>query len=172
MSFILMTNQEIAKVLREMAELYEMEGVLFKPRAYEKAAFGVEAQDREIKEIYKESGEKALLKIPGVGPGIAYHLSQLFERGHFKEYGRLKKKIPVNISEITAVEGVGPKMIKILYQKLKVKNLVDLERVAKAGKIRKLAGFGLKSEEKNFKRHRIFKKIRRQANSGVCFAGD
>jgi len=47
-----MTNQEIAKILREMAELYEMEDVLFKPRAYEKAASGVEALDKEIKEIF------------------------------------------------------------------------------------------------------------------------
>ena len=45
--------------MREMAALYEMEGVLFKPRAYEKAAFGVEALDREVKEIYKESGKAA-----------------------------------------------------------------------------------------------------------------
>ena len=59
-----MTNQEIAKILHEMAELYEMEGVLFKPRAYEKAALGVEALDREIKEIFKAEGEKGLLKIP------------------------------------------------------------------------------------------------------------
>ena len=46
-----MTNQEIAKILREMAELYEMEGVLFKPRAYEKAALGVEALNKEVMEI-------------------------------------------------------------------------------------------------------------------------
>ena len=100
-----MTNQEMAKVLHEMAELYEMEGVLFKPRAYEKAALGVESLDREVKEIYKEGGEKALLKIPGVGKGIAFHIMELLKKGSFLEYGRLKKKIPVNISEITAVEG-------------------------------------------------------------------
>jgi len=144
--------------LREMAELYEMEGVLFKPRAYEKAALGVEALNKEVMEIYKEGGKNALKKIPGVGEGIAFHIESLLKKGGFAEYKRLKKKIPVNISELTAVEGVGPKMIKTLYQKLKIKNLNDLERAAKAGKIAKLERFGKKSEEKILKGIEFLKK--------------
>ncbi|QQG42599.1 MAG: DNA polymerase/3'-5' exonuclease PolX, partial [Candidatus Giovannonibacteria bacterium] len=88
------------------------------------------------------------LNIPGVGKGIAYHIETLLRGSKFAEYEKLKKKIPVNISELTAVEGVGPKMVKILYQKLRIKNLKDLERAAKAGKIAKLERFGKKSEEK------------------------
>jgi len=45
------------------------------------------------------------------------------------------------------MEGLGPKMVKLLYQKLKIKNLTDLEKAAKAGQIRGLARFGLKSEQ-------------------------
>ena len=131
---------------------------MFKPRAYEKAALGVEALDKEVKEIYKEGGRDALKKIPGVGEGIAFHIELLLKKGNFPEYQRLKKKTPVNISELSAVEGVGPKMIKILYQKLKVKNLKDLERVARAGKIRKLEHFGQKSEEKILKGIEFLKK--------------
>ena len=144
--------------MREMAAFYEMEGVLFKPRAYEKAAFGVEALDREVKEIYKESGKAALKKIPSVGDGIAYHIEMLLKKSNFPEYERLKKRIPVNISELTAVEGVGPKMIKILYKKLKIKNLKDLEAAARAGKIAKLERFGKKSEEKILKGIEFLKK--------------
>ncbi|MDP3935077.1 MAG: DNA polymerase/3'-5' exonuclease PolX [Candidatus Giovannonibacteria bacterium] len=153
-----MTNQEIAKILREMAELYEMESVLFKPRAYEKAALGVEALDREITEIYKKNGKDELMDIPGIGQGIALHIETILKGKKFAEYERLKKKIPVNISELAAVEGVGPKMIKILYQKLKIKNLADLERAAKAGKIAKLERFGKKSEEKILKGIEFLKK--------------
>ncbi len=143
-----MTNKEVAKILLEMAALYEMESVEFKPRAYEKAALGIEALDREVKDIYNEGGVKALTKIPGVGKGIAEHIEALLTKGHFKEYERLTKKIPVNISELIAVEGVGPRMVKVLWQKLRIRNLVDLEKAARAGKIRKLAHFGEKSEQK------------------------
>lgn len=143
-----MSNAEIAKILFEMAELYEMEGVEFKPRAYEKAALSVEALDEDIREIYKEGGIKILMQIPGVGQGIAEHIDEYLKTGHFKEYERLKKKVPVNISELTRVEGVGPKMIKVFWEKLRIRNLADLEKAARAGKIRKLARFGEKSEQK------------------------
>src|SRR3990167_5370940 len=134
-----------------MSSPYEMEGVLFKPQAYAKAALGVETLDKEVGEIYKDGGLKALMEIPGVGKGIAEHLVEFLEKGHFREYERLKKKMPVNISELTAVEGVGPRMVKILWEKLRIRNLADLEKAAKAGKIRKLEHFGDKSEQKILK---------------------
>lgn len=146
-----MTNQEIAKILGEMAAMYEMEEVQFKPRAYEKAALSVEALDKEVKDIYKSGGLKALTEISGVGQGIAHHLEDLFKTGHFKEYERLKNKIPVNISELTAVEGVGAKMVRTLYKELGIRNLGQLEKAAKAGKIRKLEHFGERSEKKILK---------------------
>lgn len=146
-----MTNAEIAKVLFEMAALYEMEGIEFKPRAYEKAALGVESLGEDVNEIYKKGGLEALAEIPGVGKGIAEHMGKLLETGRFEEYDRLKKKIPVNVLELTAVEGVGPKMVKMLWQKLRIRNLKDLEKAAQQGKIRKLERFGQKSEKKILK---------------------
>ena len=152
------SNSEIAKIFREISMLLEMKDIEFKPRAYEKAALGIEALDREIKDIYSGGGLKALMEISGVGKGIAEHIEKFLKTGHFLDYEKLKKEIPVNIEELVAVEGVGPKMIKILYQKLKIKNLDDLEKAAKAGKIRNLARFGEKSEQKILKGIEFLKK--------------
>lgn len=152
------SNQEIARILHEMAELLEMKEVEFKPRAYEKAALGVEGLDREVQDIYKEGRIKALMEIPGVGKSIAEHIEGLLKKGNFAEYKRLKKEIPVNITELSSVEGVGPKMIKVLYKNLKIKNLDDLEKAAKSGKISKLARFGEKSEQKILKGIEFLKK--------------
>jgi len=146
-----MTNKEIAKILGEMAVLYEMEDIAFKPRAYERASEEVGALNEEVKEIYKREGFKALTEIPGVGQGIARHLEGLFKTGHFKEYDRLKKKIPVNISELTSIEGVGPKMVKVLYEELGIKNLSQLEYAARKGKLRGLPRMGEKMEKKILK---------------------
>src|SRR3989344_4741115 len=153
-----MTNSEIAKILNEMAILYEMNDVQFKPRAYEKAAFAIESMGEEVKEIYKKGGEKALMEIPGVGKGIADHIAHLLRGKHFQEYERLKKKTPVDIMRLKSVEGVGPKMIKILWQKLKIRTLEDLEKAASAGKIRELEHFGEKSEQKILKGIEFLKK--------------
>lgn len=153
-----MTNQDLAKMLSEMAALYEMEGVEFKPRAYEKAAYAIESLNADVGEIYKSGGVKALIRMPSIGPGIAAHLEEYLKTGHFKEYERLKKKVPVNISELTAVEGVGPRTVKILWEKLKIRNLADLEKTAKAGKIRRIEHFGEKSEQKILKGIELLKK--------------
>ncbi len=147
----MVTNREIAKEFTEMAALLEMHGVAFKPRAYEKAALGVESLDREVKDIYKEGGIKALEQIPSVGKGIAAHIEELIKKGSFSEYKTLKKKFPVNISELLAVEGIGPKMIKVLWEKLRIKNIKQLEAAAKKGKIRDIPHFGIKSEQKILK---------------------
>ena len=146
-----MTNQEIAKILYEMAALLEMHGVAFKPRAYEKAAAGIEALDREARDTYKTGGLKALEEIPGVGRGIAGHIESLLKIGRFREHDILKKKMPVDIAGLTAVEGVGPKMVKTLYKALGIRSVADLEKAALAGKIRNLQRFGKKSEERILK---------------------
>lgn len=153
-----MTNRDIAGVLREIGEYLEMQGVAFKPRAYEKAAENIESLQEEIANVYEKGGFKAVEKIPGIGVSIAGKIEELLKTGKLKYYQQLKEKTPVNLSELTAVEGLGPQSIRILYQKLKIRGLKDLEKAAKAGKIRNLSGFGIKSEENILKGIEFIKK--------------
>lgn len=153
-----MKNFEIAKILYNIALYLEMEGEQFKPRAYEKAARSVEALTEDVSEIYKRGGIKSLMEIPGVGESIAEKIEEMLLTGKLKYYEQLKKKIPVDIEGLSAIEGVGPKTIKILYQKLKIKTVEELEKAAKERKIRKLKGFGDKSEEDILRGIEFFKK--------------
>lgn len=146
-----MTNAEIARILNEIAAFLEMEGVAFKPRAYEKAAHAVAALDDPLTEIFESGGVKAVEKIPGVGKSIAEKIVALIEEGRLPYYEQLRKKTPVDVSALTSVEGVGPKMVKTLYEELGIRNLDDLEKAAKAGKIHQLPHFGEKSEQKILK---------------------
>ena len=142
-----MKNQEIAKIFSEIANYLEMEGVQFKPYAYQKAAITLETLEEDVEEIYKRGGLDALKEIPGVGESIALKIEEYLKTGKIKYYEEFKKKIPVNLEEIIAVEGMGPKKAKVLYEKLGIKNLKDLERAAKAHKIASLFGFGEKTEK-------------------------
>ena len=142
-----MTNQEIAKIFYDIAAYLEMEGVAFKPQAYEKAAITLETLEEDVEDVYKKGGFKALKEIPGVGESIAEKIEEYIKTGKIKYYEEFKKKIPVKLDEIIPVEGMGPKRAKILYEKLGIKNLEELEKAAKAHKIAKLFGFGEKSEK-------------------------
>jgi len=142
-----MANQEIAKIFSEIALYLEMADVAFKPYAYERAALSLETLSEDVENIYKQGGIEALKEIPGVGEGIAKKIAEYLKTGRIKEYQQFKKKMPVNIEELNAVEGIGPKIIRDLYKHLKIKDLRDLEKAAKAGKIRNLPHFGGKTEQ-------------------------
>lgn len=152
-------NEKIIKILHEMSELYAMDDVPFKPQAYEKATRSMDWLEEDIKHFYKENGVKGLEKIPGIGSGIAKKIKEYIETGHIEEYEKLKKKIPVDISEVTSIEGVGPKLIKLFYKELNVRTVGDLEKAARAGKISSLPRCGEKLEQRILKGIEFYKKI-------------
>lgn len=124
-----------------------MDDVPFKPRAYQKVADVIEALDEEIVEIYKKGGLKAIGEIPGVGASIAEKIEEYIKTGRIHYHEELKKKIPVDLRNLTTVEGLGPKKIKKLYKQIGIKNLDDLEKAATSGALAKVEGFGAKSAE-------------------------
>ncbi len=143
-----MTNADVSRFLREMSIFLDMAGVPFKPRAYEKSAYAVEALDRPVQELYAEGGVKALASIPSVGKGIAERIAELLTTGKCGDHERLRRETPVDVAGLTAIEGLGPKMVKALYDDLGIRTVADLESAARAGKIRQLPHFGEKTERK------------------------
>ncbi|MBW3003331.1 DNA polymerase/3'-5' exonuclease PolX [Candidatus Woesearchaeota archaeon] len=141
-----MKNLEIAKIFYEIADILEMKNVAWKPGAYRKAARALEGLTVDVEE-YVAKGLKEVEKIPGVGEGIGKKIIEYCETGKIKEYETLKKKVPKHMDVLMQVPGMGPKKAKVLFSKLKVSTLKQLESAAKKGKIRKLEGFGEKSEE-------------------------
>jgi DNA polymerase (family 10) len=153
-----MKNFEIAKIFFIISEYLQMDEIPFRPFAYQRVALTLENLEEDVSEIYKREGIKGLKKIPGVGEAIAKKIEEYLKTGKIKYYDDLKKKAPVDIEILTSIEGMGPKRIKILYQKLGIKNLKDLERAAKAGKIAPLFGFGDKTEKNILEGINFFKK--------------
>ncbi len=145
------SNQAIAEMLREIGEYLAMQNVPFKPRAYEKAALAIGGLEEEAAEVYGKGGLGALKGIPGVGESIARKIEEFLKTGKVTYFEGLRKKTPVDLSELSRVEGLGPKSIRALYKELGVSNLAELEKAARGGKISKLAGFGAKTEEKILK---------------------
>ena len=146
-----MRNTELAQIFREVALYLEMKEEPFKPRAYEKVAYSLEALEEPVGEIYRRGGVKALRAIPGVGQAIAEKIEEVIRTGRLRYYEELKKEVPVDVRGLTAIEGIGPKSVKLLYEKLTIKTAADLEKAARVGKIRGLPHFGEKMEQKILK---------------------
>jgi len=153
-----MINQELAKILYEIGSYLQANEIAFKPYAYKKASYVLEQLEEDVEGIYKRGGVKELEKISGVGKNIAEKIEEYLKTGKIKYYQDIKKKFPLNLGEILKVEGLGVKKAKVLFEKLKIKNLKDLEQKAKAGKIRSLEGFGIKTEENILKGIAFLKK--------------
>jgi len=141
-----MKNQEIAKMFYEISKFLEMDNVSFKPYAYQKAALTLETLKDDIGEIYRKGGLKALKEIPNIGENIAKKIEEVLTTGRLRYYEEFKKKMPIDLDEIVRVEGVGPIKAKVLYEKLGVANLRQLEEAARSGKIAPIAGFGEKTQ--------------------------
>ena len=141
-----MKNREIAKIFNELAEYLEMDGIRFKPYAYQKAAITLENLKDSVEDIYNQGGLKALKEIPGVGESIAHKIEEYLNTGKIAYYEEFRQKLPIALTELMGVAGMGPKKAKVLFEKLGITNLAELEAAALAHKIAPLKGFGDKTE--------------------------
>jgi DNA polymerase (family 10) len=73
-----MKNRQVAKILYEVADLLELQGVQFKPRAYRRAAQAVESCPTPVEELAREG---RLSELPGVGKSIAEKIEEIVAPG-------------------------------------------------------------------------------------------
>ena len=142
--------------LTEMTE--EDPNVQFRARAYYRAADTIASLSENATDIYDKYGVNGLLEIPSVGKAIASKIEEYLKRGKMQHLEELKAKVPINIDELYGIEGMGPKTIKMFYDKLQIKNLADLEKAATEGKLKTLPGFTEKKEQDIFKQIEFFKR--------------
>jgi DNA polymerase (family 10) len=149
-----MKNQEVAKLLFDIAEILEFQNVQFKPQAYRRAAQGIESYPNDIEELYKEN---SLRTIPGVGESIEAKIKEYLETGKLSYLDELRKDIPPGLIDLLQIEGIGPKKAMELYKTLKITSIEDLAKAAEKGEIRKLKGFSEKSERNIIEAIKFFK---------------
>ena len=140
-------NAEIAAMFDQTADLLEIKGENpFRVRAYRRAARTVEGLPQSIRSLL--SAEQDLSELPGIGKDLAGKIAEIVKTGHFDLLESLKKKMPGELGEIAGLPGLGPKRVRLLYEKLKVRTLDDLRRAIEGGRLQELHGFGPTMEKK------------------------
>lgn len=139
-----MNNKQLADTFTLIADLLEIKGeIIFKTIAYRKAAESLIGLSRDASEYWKE---KTLMEIPGVGKAIAEKIDELLSTGKLEFLEKLKKEVHPDLATWMKVPSLGPKKIAMISKELKITSLADLEKAAKAGKLKNLPGMGAKSE--------------------------
>ena len=140
-------NAEIVAMFDQTADLLEIKGEnQFRVRAYHRAARTIEGLPQSVRNLL--SAEKDLTELPGIGKDLAGKIADIVKTGHFKLLEQLKKILPGQLGDMAALPGLGPKRVKLLYDKLKVRTLDDLRRAIKTGRVHELRGFGPTIEKK------------------------
>ena len=165
-----MTNQKITKILREIAEMLEINSVAFKPRAYRKAADSIENLKEDVLDIYKKGGIAAIDNIPGVGKSIAQKIEEYLKKRKIKYYEELKEETAVRqvVTHYFQTKGLNLEQLKrdakkrrIIYSRYTrpAKQLLELAGSIKKAKeaIDKVAEWA-KSRDLDYAIETVFKK--------------
>lgn len=144
-----MYNKRIAEIFYEIADMIELEDEkrIFEVRAYRKAALALETMQEDVGDIIKKEGVEGLMKIPGIGKGLADKIKEFVETGRVSKYEASKKKYPIDFTSLTKIQGLGSKRAFKLYKMLGIKDIEGLKKAVEGQKIRILEGFGEKSEQ-------------------------
>ena len=140
-----MEKAKVAQILDEIGTLLELKGENpFKCRAYHNAARSIEGVTTDLESLVR-SGD--LRSVKGIGEAIAEKVSELVLSGRSPYHEELKSSLPEGLLKILAIQGVGPKKVKLLYEKLGISSVEELEKACKEGKLAGVEGFGSKTEE-------------------------
>ena len=139
-------NQTVAAIFSEMADILAIQGENYhRIMAYRRAAENIAALGRPLKEIW-QAGE--LETIPGIGKTLAAKIDELMRTGRLQAYEKLKAQVPEGVVAMLQVPDVGPRKAALFWKELGITSIDELEKAAKAGKLRDLPGMGVRSEQK------------------------
>jgi DNA polymerase (family 10) len=140
-------NSEIAAIFSRVADLLDIEGANpFRVRAYRNAARMLSSTGESLADLIARG--EPLDELPGIGKDLAGKITDIVHTGHLELLEELEKKTPPSLLDLMKISSLGPKRIKILNEKLKIRGLKDLAKAARAGKVSELRGFGKKTEAK------------------------
>jgi DNA polymerase (family X) len=141
-----MDNKTVARILRETAELLQIDGAIIgRYRSYEKAAELIAGMHESIVQLAKEPGK--LEELPGIGDRMAEHIQEIIGSGDYSLRQKLLKKFPATLLDILKMQSLGPKKVAFLWSNFQAATVADVEKLAREGKLRDVPGFGEKSEQ-------------------------
>ena len=141
-----MDKEQVAAILNDIGVLLELKRENpFKTRAYANAARTIEGLSEPLEKLI---AEERLGDIKGIGDALQQKITELVTTGRLAYYEELKASVPAGLVAMLQIQGLGPKKVKALNDKLGVETVEQLEAACHAGKVAALDGFGDKTQAK------------------------
>ncbi|MBT8490500.1 MAG: histidinol-phosphatase, partial [Deltaproteobacteria bacterium] len=141
-----LSKKEVIKILEEIGTLLELKSENpFKSRAYYTAARNIESIDEDL-QFLVDGGMLSTIK--GIGKALNQKITELVTTGHLAYYEELKASIPSGLIDMLRIQGLGPKKIGILHEKLNIETIGELEYACIENRLVELSGFGTKTQDK------------------------
>lgn len=139
------TNRQVAEVLANIADILDLQNANpYRTQAYRNAARGVLALEEPVSAILAR-GEA--LPVPGLGERLRKRIAELVETGAMTFYNDLcLQNLPRGVRALLAIHFIGVRTAVRLYQELEIDTAEKLWNAARQQRIRKLYGFGPRSE--------------------------
>lgn len=142
-------NQTLARIFDQMGDALEIKGEnVFKIAAYRKVARVLRDLPRDVAEI---AAEQKLREIPGVGPDLAAKMEEFLATGQVAAIAKEVAALPTGLFDILRIPDVGPKTVKLVYEKIGVKTLEEFKKALETGVVAELPGMGEKKVAKILK---------------------
>lgn len=139
-----MTNKDIARAFRELAEIMELhEENTFKIRSYQNAYMTLRKIDQPLAELSLED----LAAMKGVGKAISEKIRELVDTGQMATLEKYRAQTPPGVVEMLGISGFGPKKVRTVWQDLGVETIGELQYALNENRLLELKGFGLKTQE-------------------------
>jgi len=125
-----------------MADIMEILGEdPFRINSYRKVARVIGDMPTDV-EVMLASGK--LAEVPGIGKSSLAKIEEFVKTGTITAHKQLLTKIPPTLLELLTVPGIGPKGVKVVYERLNVTTIAELKKVIQTGALAQLPGFGEK----------------------------
>lgn len=139
-------NAELSAIFDEMSSILELMGAnRFKVAAHARVARVLKDMSEDVATLAERPAD--LKAIDGIGDASAKKIIEFVKTGAVAEHAKLLGEIPRGLLEVLRIPGLGPKTVKLMWEKADVTDLDSLRAAMDSGRLLDVPRMGQKTIE-------------------------
>ena len=137
-------NADLSRIFEQMSKILELTGANpFRVNAHGKVARILADLTVDVSQLADDPAK--LTAIDGIGEASAKKIVEYLKTGRVKERDELLKEIPKGLLEVMEIPGLGPKTVKLMWERAGVTDVETLKAKLNTGELAQLPRMGTKT---------------------------